>query len=408
MNPLLRLPVLPADLKERLAQALAAGSRMTSSDLTEDELATFTTACEEVFANVVEHEFYCGHYSSNEQPKLKELLGAMAVSFRILEERIEIAKAAGETFDRLTIAAKFLHNLIAAANRCSHKGYPEILSYLTSRPMFYCSHSFTNLYMNNVINEAKAIMEHVLEAKSPVHSIPDVPTAEYTTTWNAEKVRQPKDIDYMWRPKLLGVVPWYFFASMCEVNHNHPGALPWYSFQTSDGVWNHHPFFNLVQSKHFPDTVLVDEQGCPFLAKKDYAKPIYYCRINTNQAWGVPSILAHFPKTPTDTSSSAEKGYFALFMLLLFHPWRHLQTDLLAPAFGSDELSLTPGKLCMPISRNGVLAKGHLKQRSSSSILTSTSRRLKQWRSLYLRRMALFLGSLSNVGLLVACQCCEP
>ena len=196
--------------------------------------------------------------------------------------------------------------------------------------------------MNNVINEAKAIMEHVLEATSPVHSIPDVPTAEYTTSWNTEKVKQLNDIDYMWRPKLLGVVPWYFVASMCECNHNHPGALPWYSFQTSDGVWNHHPFFNLVQSKHFPDTVLLDEQGCPFLTNKDRSKPIYYCRIITHQAWGVPSILAHFPKTPTDTSSSAEKGYFALFMLLLFHPWRHLQTDLLAPAFGSDELPADP------------------------------------------------------------------
>ena len=60
---------------------------------------------------------------------------------------------------------------------------------------------------------------------------------------------------------------------------------------------------------------------------------MYYCRTITRQAWMVPSILAEFPKTPSDTSSNSEKGYFALFMLLLFHPWRHLQTDLFAPAF---------------------------------------------------------------------------
>ena len=47
----------------------------------------------------------------------------------------------------------------------------------------------------------------------------------------------------------------------------------------------------------------------------------------------VPSLLAEFPKTPSETSSNAEKGYFSLFMLLLFHPWRHIQTDLLSPAF---------------------------------------------------------------------------
>ena len=58
MNPLLRLPVLPTDLTKRLAQALAAGSQITSSDMTEAELSTFTTVCEEVFANVVEHEFF--------------------------------------------------------------------------------------------------------------------------------------------------------------------------------------------------------------------------------------------------------------------------------------------------------------------------------------------------------------
>ena len=57
MNPLLRLPVLPDDLKCRLAKALASSSKVTSADLSEDELVTFKTACEEVCANVVEHEF---------------------------------------------------------------------------------------------------------------------------------------------------------------------------------------------------------------------------------------------------------------------------------------------------------------------------------------------------------------
>ena len=77
--------------------------------------------------HVVEHEFYCEVYSLKEQPKLTELWGAMASSFRKLEDRIEAAKEAGETFDRLSIAVKFLSNLTAAANRCSHKGCPEIM-----------------------------------------------------------------------------------------------------------------------------------------------------------------------------------------------------------------------------------------------------------------------------------------
>ena len=92
MNPLLRLPVLPDDLQCRLAKALASSSKVTSADLSEDELVTFKTACEEVCANVVEHEFYCGAYSSKEQPKLKELLGAMTSSLGKLEGRMEEAK----------------------------------------------------------------------------------------------------------------------------------------------------------------------------------------------------------------------------------------------------------------------------------------------------------------------------
>jgi hypothetical protein len=145
---------------------------------------------------VVAHEFYCGAYSSKEQPKLKELLGAMASSFRKLEQRIEAAKEAGASFDRLTIAAKFLHNLIAAVNRCSHKGYPEIMSYLSSRPMFYCSHTFTHLYMNNMINEGKAIIAHMLENKASADKIPEVPTAAYNTSWCPDKAKQLNDIDY--------------------------------------------------------------------------------------------------------------------------------------------------------------------------------------------------------------------
>ena len=160
--------------------------------------------------------------------------------------------------------------------------------------------------MNNVINEGKAIIE-----QAPIKGLSEVLTAEYTTSWRPHNARQLNDIDYMWRPTLLSCVPWYFFASMCECNRENPGALPWHSFQTSDGAWNHHPCFSLVKSKLFPDNILVNEQGFPFLTSKANATQMYYCNIITQQAWGVPSILAEFPKTPTDTSSSSEKGYFA-------------------------------------------------------------------------------------------------
>ena len=83
------------------------------------------------------------------------------------------------------------------------------------------------------------------------------------------------DIDYMWRPTMLGVLPWYFFAAMCECTYEQLGALPWHSFQNSDGAWKHHPFFSLVRSKLFPETVLLDEQGLPFLTTQGTGKQMY-------------------------------------------------------------------------------------------------------------------------------------
>ena len=53
-----------------------------------------------------------------------------------------------------------------------NKGYPEIMSYLSS-PMFYCSHAFTNLYMGNIMNEAKAIIAY-RDANGPFKSLSDV------------------------------------------------------------------------------------------------------------------------------------------------------------------------------------------------------------------------------------------
>jgi hypothetical protein len=61
-------------------------------------------------------------------------------------------------------------------------------------------------------------------------------------------------------------------------------------------------------------------------------RSLYHCEVVTQKAWHVPVILGRFPKTPTDESSAEAKGQFALFILLLFKPWRNLRKDLLACA----------------------------------------------------------------------------
>ena len=131
---------------------------------------------------------------------------------------------------------------------------------------------------------------------------------------------------------------------------------------------------------------------------------MYYCNIITQQAWGVPSILAEFPKTPTDTSSSSEKGYFALFMLLLFHPWRHLQTDLLSAAFSNLSHPFDPWEALHAYFEKWhaqqVTLEAEVKQQYSHGDLVSNGEK----RELYLLMMALCHGSLINIGLHVVCQ----
>ena len=133
--------------------------------------------------------------------------------------------------------------------------------------------------MNNVVNEAKTIIAKLSETEGPLRALPEVPTAAYTTSFAMSKSKQLNDVDYMWRPTILGVVPWYFFAAMCERDANGVSALPWHAFQNAHGSWQHHPAFQVLKSQHFPSHVLVDSEGRPFLHKKPQTAPLYHCRI---------------------------------------------------------------------------------------------------------------------------------
>ena len=53
--------------------------------------------------------------------------------------------------------------------------------------------------------------------------------------------------------------------------------------------------------------------------------------------------LGPFPETPASDSTVEQKGRFALFMLLLFKPWRSLKKDVLAClSTESDDTNTSP------------------------------------------------------------------
>jgi hypothetical protein len=94
LNPLLRLPVLNDTLQAKLQLSWEQiSSAACSLQLTDEDLKHFKEACTEMFASVIEHEYYCGAYASKEQPKLEALLRNMASSLKRMENNIATAKA---------------------------------------------------------------------------------------------------------------------------------------------------------------------------------------------------------------------------------------------------------------------------------------------------------------------------
>ncbi len=105
-----------------------------------------------------------------------------------------------------------LHSLVCAVNRCSHKSYPELVSYLTKQPTFYCSHAFTNLYMFEQQNYAQVQVAAFIAKKTGQAS--DQKPGQLLWSSKLSAQHQLNDLDYMWRPEILSNVPWYFFAAM--------------------------------------------------------------------------------------------------------------------------------------------------------------------------------------------------
>ena len=132
----------------------------SSSDASEPSvLEELKAACAEMTNAIIQHEYYSSAYFSKEQPKLKELMRAMSKSHAVLLAELAQARPQGKSVTELEVAAKTLHRLVSATNKCSHKGYPEIVSYLTKEPTFYCSHNFAHLHLFNVQNLALALIE---------------------------------------------------------------------------------------------------------------------------------------------------------------------------------------------------------------------------------------------------------
>ena len=326
VNVLLRLPILSEKLQEKMRKMLQ--QRDEDEDFTDEELKEFSNCCAEMHSAIVEHEFYCSAYASKEQPKLKELLGAMHTSLDSLDKAVEEQKRQGLKFSNMDLAVKVLHRLVSATNKCSHKGFPEIVSYLTKQPNFYSSHLFSNLHIFNIQNYAVALVEEFSDKKqgkepanAAVHALRAIRSHADN---NRSRIRRNlDDTDFMWRPDELAEVPLYFFVAMTQLDCK-SSVLQWHLERSSDGSYSCHPLASICMSKHIKGKVLMnDETGEPLVHAP------FFCHVRDAEPWYVPVVYGHRPHTPDAHSTPRDRGLYGLWMLLLFYPWRNVQRDLL-------------------------------------------------------------------------------
>ena len=252
----------------------------------------------------------------------------MHTSLDSLDKAVEDQKRKGLKFSNMDLAAKVLHRLVSATNKCSHTGFPEIISYLTKQPNFYCSHGFSNLHIFNTQNFAVALVEEFndkKQGKEPTNAaVCALRAIRIRADMNRSRIqRQVDETEYIWRPDELAEVPWYFFNAMIRLDHD-SSVLKWHTERSSDGSFSCHPLASVCMSKHIKKRVLMDDEtGEPLVHAP------FFCHVRDAKPWYVPVVYGHRPHTPDAHSTPRDRGLYGLWTLLLFYPWRNVQRDLL-------------------------------------------------------------------------------
>ena len=263
---------------------------------------------------ITDHEFYCATYASKEGPHIKGLLLTLLQSVQDREKYLADLHREGKTSTVATEAKAILNRLLSATNNRMHKGFPEMLSYLLRKPSFYCSHRFV---ICSICRRWKALCDHLL---TPI-------TGEIILSKNGNRPSVGVTLlDYVYRPTKLERFPFYFFCSACvPVKEAGSGSLPWMAYPVgSSGKVRRHPaysqFGKVVMSSKLPTIPLRDPETGDVLHEYPY-----FLKLLVGEPWRVPLIYGKIPVTPAKSSTDEEKGKHALYMMLLFRPWREYE-----------------------------------------------------------------------------------
>ena len=136
-------------------------------------------------------------------------------------------------------------------------------------------------------------------------------------------------MDYSFRPEVFVNFPWFFFHAATVVKNTlSDGLWMWYEEMDGDTVKRHpcyegrrgHPSY-VVRSRK----IKVKGRGQPLLdplTGKEILRYDHFRELLLDRAWRVPVLLGKLPQSPATDASAEQKGTYAMFMMLLFRPWR--------------------------------------------------------------------------------------
>lgn len=295
-----------------------------------------TLLLKDMIETITDHEYYTGGYMSKGSDHTHGLLhclhDATLQHARRLAANPLVLGAEADPGAAATNAKKLFHRLIFALNKRQRMGFPSVYAYLFGKPSVYCSHTFVPLNLTSLFYSCEEAVENAAFVGVPAHleaehppSIPDAPPASRAPTYTA--------YDYQWRPRFLEQFPLYFFAAGTEVGIT---GLPWPLLADESGSLRRHPCYErrlrddrfVVRSKNVrEDTGSMAPLRDPGtgLLLRDYD---HYRKLRLDKPWRLPQLSGYFPHRPTNTEDCEALGRYALYVMLLFRPWRNTRAAL--------------------------------------------------------------------------------
>ena len=309
----------------------------TAAAKSTDALPAQRVLLKDMIETITDHEYYTGGYMAKGGDKTQGLLHSLHDA--TLQHSRFIAQHDDMEQDKdpaigVRNARKLFYRLIFALNKRHKMGFASIYAYLFNKPSTYSSHLFTYLNLTAVFAACEATISAMNFFKLPAHLEAESPTA---TTDAPPASRSPTytAYDYQWRPRCLEAFPLYFFSAGTDVVCQETAScLPWPLLKDESGATRRHPCYErrACDDRYIVHSAMVRNADGGFVALLDpdtqeiLRTYDHYRQLRCDRAWRVPELGGYMPHKPSEDGPDATpevRGRYALFVMLLFRPWRN-------------------------------------------------------------------------------------